>query len=162
MIAQRVGGPPAAPVVIVGYDDLECPFCARFHAEIFPALTNWYGDQVRVVYRSFPSEGHPWAMHAAVDTDCLGVESAPAYWAAVDQIHAHAGEYGGTERSLAKAQQQIDETVMDKGHVFHVDEGALNACIKKQDTTQENASIRSGVGLGGKQDTNFLYQWGED
>jgi protein-disulfide isomerase len=142
------GGPPTAPVVIVGYDDLECPFCSQFNAELFPALTDRYGDQVRVVYRSFPSEGHPWAMRAAVDTDCLGAESAPAYWAAVDQIHAHAAEYGGTERSLVKAQKQLDATVMDEGHVFHVDEAELNACVKKQDTTQQNASIRSGVELG--------------
>jgi protein-disulfide isomerase len=142
------GGPPTAPVVIVGYDDLECPYCGQLHAELFPALTNRYGDQVRVVYRSFPSEGHPWAMYAAVDTDCLGAESAPAYWAAVDQIHAHTAEYGGTEHSLAKAQQELDATVTDEGHVFHVDETALTACIKKQDTTQQNACVRSGVELG--------------
>ena len=48
---------------------LEIFYCGRLHAEIFPALTDRYGDQVRVVYRSFPSEGHPWAMHATVDTD---------------------------------------------------------------------------------------------
>ena len=48
---------------------LEIFYCGRLHAEIFPALTDLYGDQVRVVYRSFPSEGHPWAMHATVDTD---------------------------------------------------------------------------------------------
>jgi protein-disulfide isomerase len=142
------GGPPTAPVLIVGYDDLECPFCGQLHAELFPALTDRYGDQVRIVYQSFPSDGHPWAMHAAIDTDCLGAESAPAYWAAVDHIHAHAADYGGTERSLIKAQQELDATVADEGHEFHVDEAALNVCIKKQDTTLQNASIRSGVELG--------------
>jgi|SRR6187402_370359 len=60
------GGPASAPVVIVSYDDLECPFCARLHAALFPALMDRYRDQVRIVYRSFPLEGHPWAMHAAV------------------------------------------------------------------------------------------------
>jgi len=78
------GGPATAPVLIVNYDDLECPFCAELHGELFPALVDRYGNDVRVVYRSFPSEGHLWAMHAAVDTDCLGAESGPAYWAAVD------------------------------------------------------------------------------
>jgi protein-disulfide isomerase len=142
------GGAPTAPVVIVGYDDLECPYCGRLHAELFPALTDRYGDQVRIVYRSFPIEGHPWAMRAAIDTDCLGAESAPAYWAAVDQIHAHAAEYGGTVRSLVKAQQELDATVTDEGHVFHVDAAVLKACIEKQDTTKQNASVRSGVELG--------------
>ena len=150
------GGPPTAPVVIVDYDDLECPFCGRLHAELFPALTDRYGDQVRVVYRSFPSEGHSWAMHAAVDTDCLGAESAPAYWAAVDQIHAHAAEYGGKERSLVKAQQELDAIVTDEGHAFHVDASALEACIKKQDTTKQNASVRSGIELGVSKTPTFF------
>ena len=65
------GGPASAPVVIVVYDDLECPFCAGLHAELFPALTDRYKDQVRIVYRSFPVEGHPWAMRGAVDVSVL-------------------------------------------------------------------------------------------
>jgi protein-disulfide isomerase len=142
------GGPANAPVTIVGYDDLECPFCARLHAELFPALTDRYRDQVRFVYRNYPIEGHPWAMRAAVDTDCLGAESAPAYWAAVDRIHAHASDYGGAERSLAKAQQELDATVIDQGHAFGVNEAQLKACIVRQDTTKINASVRSGTGLG--------------
>src|SRR5580765_1972453 len=42
------GGPANAPVVIVGFDDLECPFCARMHAALFPALMERYKDQVRI------------------------------------------------------------------------------------------------------------------
>ncbi len=30
------GGPANAPVVIVGFDDLECPFCAKMHAAALP------------------------------------------------------------------------------------------------------------------------------
>jgi protein-disulfide isomerase len=142
------GGPANAPVTIVGYDDLECPFCARLHAELFPAVTDRYKDQVRVVYQSYPAEGHPWAMRAAVDTDCLGDESAPAYWAAVDHIHAHASDYGGAEHSLAKAQQELDTTVIDQGHAFGVNEAELKACIVRQDTTKINASVRTGTSLG--------------
>ena len=54
------GGPASAPVLIVGFDDLECPYCARLHETIFPAITTRYGNQVRVVYRDFPIEQHPW------------------------------------------------------------------------------------------------------
>ncbi|HTF65531.1 MAG TPA: thioredoxin domain-containing protein [Edaphobacter sp.] len=123
------GGPENAPVLIVGYDDLECPYCARLHAELFPALLERYKNEVRIVYRSFPIEGHPWAMHAAIDTDCLGAESAPAYWSAVDRIHARAAEYGGTEHSLAKAQAEIDAEVRERGHTFHMNEKKLEACM---------------------------------
>ena len=34
------GGPENAPVLIVGFDDLECPFCAKMHAELFPAIVS--------------------------------------------------------------------------------------------------------------------------
>ncbi len=43
------GGPANAPVVIVGFDDLECPYCAKMHEQLFPALTERYKDQVRIV-----------------------------------------------------------------------------------------------------------------
>lgn len=142
------GGPADAPVLVVGFDDLECPYCARLHRDLFPALTDRYKDQVRVVYQSFPSEGHPWAMRAAVDTDCLGRESSQAYWAAVDDIHSHAAEYGGTERKLVVAEQEIDTEATEQGRRFHVDEARLKACIQKQDTTMENASLALGERLG--------------
>jgi protein-disulfide isomerase len=142
------GGPEDAPVLIVGFDDLECPFCARLNAELFPALLDHYKDLVRIVYRSFPEEGHPWAMRAAVDADCLGSQSARAYWAAVDEIHSHSSEYGGTGRSLAKAKEEIDAEVRKQGQAFHVDGTKLDACIAKQDTTAEIASVRLGEQLG--------------
>ncbi len=69
------GGPANAPVLIVGFDDLECPFCSRMHAALFPALLERYKDQVRIVYRDFPLDQHPWAMRAAVDSNCLGAQS---------------------------------------------------------------------------------------
>jgi len=142
------GGPPDAPVLVVGFDDLECPYCAKLHQELFPALTDRYKDQVRFVYQSVPNEGHPWAMRAAVDTDCLGHESPAAYWAAVDAIHAHAGEYGGTERKLAVAEQEIDIEAAEQGRRFHVDETKLKACMQKQDTTGQKASLLLGERLG--------------
>ena len=83
------------PVLIVGFDDLECPYCAKMHEQLFPALTERYKDQVHIVYRDFPLDQHPWAMRAAIDTNCVGAQSATGYWNLVDYIHAHAAEMGG-------------------------------------------------------------------
>ena len=142
------GGPATAPVIVVGFDDLECPFCAQLHHEMLPALTDHYKDLVRVVYQNLPSDGHPWAMHAAVDTDCLGKESPAAYWAAMDKMHEHAAEYGGTERKLATAEQELDTETAEEGQRFHVDEEHLKACIAKQDTAPEQKSIALASSLG--------------
>lgn len=141
------GGSEKAPVRIVVFDDLECPFCARMHAQLFPALLNRYGDQVRVVYKDFPLSQHPWAIHAAIDADCLGNQSTPAYWSYVDYMHAHASDIGGQEHSLTAAKIQLDKVATDTGAANKADAGKLQACIAKQDETPVTAGLREGESL---------------
>jgi protein-disulfide isomerase len=161
------GGPATAPVLIVGFDDLECPFCARLHESIFPAITNRYGDKVRIVYKDFPLDQHPWAMRAAVDVNCLGAQSTPGYWNEVDYIHAHASDIGldptpkpaaeakpsangkpdQPEKTLERANAQLDNLTREQGKVAKVDEAKLDACIAKQDTTAIEASRKIGEAL---------------
>ena len=145
------GGDESAPVLIVGFDDLECPFCARLHEAIFPALTTRYGDKVRFVYKDYPlTEIHPWALRAAIDTNCLGSESSPGYWADVDAIHARAGEIGTdpkdpkATKTLARASEQLDAITREQATAQKVDMAKLNACLAKQDPTQVNASREVG------------------
>jgi protein-disulfide isomerase len=142
------GGPADAPVLIVGFDDLECPFCAKMHAELFPALMERYKNQIHIVYRDFPLDQHPWAMRAAVDTNCVGAQSGTGYWNLVDYIHAHAGELGGDEKSLAKANDTLDTLARDEGKRQSVNADLLNACIVKQDETAIKASMKEGEDLG--------------
>jgi protein-disulfide isomerase len=142
------GGPAGAPVVIVGFDDLECPYCAKMHAALFPALTARYKDQVRIVYRDFPLDQHPWAMRAAINANCLGAQSPTGYWNLVDYIHAHAGELGGEAKSLAKANDTLDRLTREEGKRQNVNAASLDACIAKQDDTAIKASIKTAEDLG--------------
>ena len=153
------GGPATAPVVIVGFDDLECPYCARLHAAIFPAITARYGDKVHIVYKDFPlpADMHPWAMHAAVDVNCIAAQSEDGYWNLVDYIHAHAGEIGKppateaadtpADKTLALANSQLDKFTRSQGEFQKVDLPKLDACIAKQDTTAIKASTKIGEDL---------------
>lgn len=154
------GGPANAPVVIVGFDDLECPYCAKMHAQLFPALLDRYKDQVRIVYRDFPLDQHPWAVRAAVDANCLSAQSVPGYWNVVDYIHAHAGDMGGTEKTLTKANETLDTLTRDEGKRQKVNEAVLNQCIEKQDDSAVKASIKEGMELG-VEATPALYINGE-
>lgn len=136
------GGPESAPVLIVGFDDLECPFCARLHQSIFPAIQQRYGDKVHVVYQDLPlTEIHPWALRAAIDVNCLAAQSSTGYWNLVDYIHAHAGEIGAdpkdakAEKTLVNATAQLDKLTREQGEFQHVDAPKLDACIAKQDTS---------------------------
>jgi protein-disulfide isomerase len=165
------GGPAAAPVVIVNFDDLECPFCARFHDSLFPAITQRYGDKVRIVYKDFPlSEIHPWAMHAAVDVNCLGAQSPTGYWNLVDYIHHNAEDIGtdpaakpdatkpdAPKHTLDRAIAQLDKLTRDQGAQQKVDTAKLDACIARQDTSAIEASKQLDANLNiGSTPTYFI------
>jgi protein-disulfide isomerase len=142
------GGPENAPVLIVVFDDLECPYCARMHESLFPALTQRYKNQVHIVYRDFPLDQHPWAMRSAIDVNCVGAQSPTGYWNLVDYIHAHAGELGGDTKSLAKANETLDTLARDEGKRQKLNADSLDACIAKQDDTAIKASVKDGESLG--------------
>lgn len=147
------GGPATAPVIIVGFDDLECPFCARLHESIFPALTKRYGDKVRIVYKDFPLDQHPWALRAAVDVNCLGSQSATGYWNLVDYIHSHASEIGAdpkdpkADKTLPRATEQLDNLTKEQGKFQKADMPKLEACLTKQDASAIEASKKVGEAL---------------
>jgi protein-disulfide isomerase len=147
------GGPERAPVIIVGFDDLECPFCARLHESIFPAITQRYGDKVRIVYKDFPLDQHPWAMRAAVDVNCLGAQSEKGYWNLVDYIHGHASDVGAdpkdakSDKTLARANEQLDKLTKEQGEFQKADLPKLEACLTKQDTAAIEASKKVGEAL---------------
>lgn len=153
------GGSESAPVKIVVYDDLECPFCARMHTQMFPALTARYGNNVRVVYKDFPlTQIHPWGLHAAVNADCLATENATAYWNYVDSMHSRLDEIGRDtaapaapgkekEKTLPVALKQLDRAALDEGAKQHVDMKRLNACIERQDETAVKTSMKEGDAL---------------
>ncbi len=68
-------GRPDAPVTLVEYGDLECPFCRRFHQTTFAQLKTEYIDtgKLRYVARDLPLTSiHPEAFHAASATRCAG------------------------------------------------------------------------------------------
>ncbi len=142
------GGPENAAVDIVVFDDLECPFCAKMHAQLFPALLERYGNNVRIEYKDFPLSQHPWAMRAAIDTNCVGEKSSPAYWNLVDYIHLHASEIGGADHSLEKANDMLDKLALDEATKNKLKTEEVAACIKKQDQTAVKASMKIGEELG--------------
>ncbi len=66
-------GPLDAPITVVEFGDLQCPFTARFHLNTLPALLTDYSGQVRWVLRDMPIEKrHPQAARAAEAAACAG------------------------------------------------------------------------------------------
>ena len=106
-------GAKSAKVVLVNFDDLECPFCSHMHQTLFPQLLKEYGDRVQFVYKDFPlAEIHPWAMHAAVDANCLAAQNNDAYWDYADYLHANQGQVSsekGRDGQFAALDRLVDE-----------------------------------------------------
>lgn len=143
-------GNPTAKVTVVNYDDLECPYCARMHEELFPGTLDHYKGLVRVVYKDFPLvEIHPWAMHASVDANCLAEQSDDAYWQFVDYAHSHGHEINGSGDDVKQAFRSLDQAARDAGKKApDVNAAKLDLCMAKQDETAIRASMREGEKLG--------------
>ena len=64
-------GPEDAPITIIEFSDYECPYCRKWHVEVWPKLQETYGDQIRLVYRDFPLTSiHSNATSAAAAANC--------------------------------------------------------------------------------------------
>lgn len=145
---RPIRGNANAKVIVVSYDDFECPFCSQVHRTLFPELLKEYGDRVAFIYKDFPlSEIHPWALHAAVDANCLGAQSSDAYWDFADYIHSNQNvisqEKGRDAQSAA-----LDKTTTSEGDKFKLDSAKLQACIKEQKDDTIKASLKEGEALG--------------
>jgi len=144
---RPVRGAKQSKVVLVAYDDLQCPFCTMMHQILFPELLKEYGDRVTFVYKDFPIPSHPWAIHAAVDANCLAAQNPDAYWNFVDSVHASQQEINGKgtqELRLA----ELDRMAMQQGTDHKLDAASLQACMKAQNDTAIKASVREGESLG--------------
>jgi protein-disulfide isomerase len=157
---RPVRGNKDAKVVVVNYDDFECPFCSRMHQTLFPELLKEYGDRVEFIYKDFPLlEMHPWAMRAAVDANCLAAQSGDAYWDFADYLHAN-------QRDVSSAKDRdgefavLDRLTMDRASKHHLDSQKLQSCVKAQNDDAVKVSLKEGEALG-VEATPTLYINGE-
>ena len=149
MVGRPVRGNPEAKVTIVNFDDLECPYCARMHAEFFPETLERYKGLVKFVYMDYPlTEIHPWAMHAAVNANCLAAESGTAYWNYVDYLHTHGGDVSGPDNDPAKSAALLDKLAEQEGARDQLDETKLHACVVKQDDAKIVTEMKAGDKVG--------------
>jgi protein-disulfide isomerase len=141
-------GAKNAKVVLVNYDDFECPFCSRMHQVLFPEILKEYGDRVTFIYKDDPlDEIHPWAIHAAVDANCLAAQNTDAYWDFADYIHANKSEVDN-EKTPGARLAAVDRIVLQQGQKHNLDEAKLQSCVKAQNEDTVKASMKEAEDLG--------------
>jgi protein-disulfide isomerase len=78
-------GPKDAPITLVEFSDFQCPFCQRWHEEVYNQLMDAYPGKIRLVYRNLPlTQIHPQSMNSAEAAMCAGEQN--AYWEYHDKL----------------------------------------------------------------------------
>lgn len=141
-------GSKTAKVVVVNFDDFECPFCSRMHQELFPEILKEYGDRVEFIYKDYPLvEIHPWAIHAAVNANCLAAQNPDAYWDFADYIHANQHDVSN-QKTPGERFSELDRLTLLQGQKHNLDVVKLQSCVKAQDDSAVKASMKEGDEIG--------------
>jgi protein-disulfide isomerase len=169
-------GNKSAKVIAINYDDFQCPYCSKMHETLFPTLFSEYGDRVLFIYKDYPlEEMHPWAVHAAVNANCLAAQNNDAYWDYADYLHRNreavnteykekgraaanaavekhfkkeAADAEYNDKGLAAAKVALDKLATLQGEKHGLDGAKLQACIKAQDEKAVRASMKEGDKVG--------------
>jgi protein-disulfide isomerase len=133
-------GAADAPVTIVEYSDLECPFC-RQEAQSIDQLMNEQPGKLRVIFKYFPLvEIHPWSMQAAEAAVCVADQDPSQFW--------------NFEKAVFEAQDQINPAnAAGRLRDFALESGAkpapYAACLANPATKAKiDASIANGKSVG--------------
>src|SRR5207253_8282362 len=98
-------GPDRAAVTIVEFSDFQCPYCGR-EVPVVDRLMKEYDGKVRLVFRHFPLDFHPYAQKAAEAGACAADQGTDKFWKlhdkmfgnqqklAVDDLKGYAKEVG--------------------------------------------------------------------
>ena len=72
-------GPKDALITVVEFSDFQCPFCEKWHSQVYEQLMAAYPGKIRLVYRNLPlTQIHPQSMNSAEAALCAGDQD--AYW----------------------------------------------------------------------------------
>ena len=128
-------GPEDAPITLIEFSDYQCPFCRRWHQEVYQPLLAAYPGKIRLVYRNLPLTSiHPDAFPAAEAAMCAGDQN--AYWQYHEKLFA--GETLGTDVYKQYAQELgLDMTAFDDCITNH----------KFQQAIQEDSDFAVNLGV---------------
>jgi protein-disulfide isomerase len=78
-------GPENAKITLIEFADFECPSCRELDRILRDFMTSH--PEVRLVFKHFPlTEIHPWAMTAAIASQCAFQQNPAAFWKIHDAI----------------------------------------------------------------------------
>ena len=118
-------GPQGALVTIVEFADYQCPYCGAA-AEPVKELLSKYPDEVRLIYRHFPLEGHAEAFQAAEAAECAGEQG--RFWEMHEMLFANQKALG-----FDFLQDYAGKIGLDQNQFMDCMESGRTAALVKQD-----------------------------
>jgi len=109
-----VKGDPKAPVTIIEFTDLQCPFCGRFAQRTFARIDDEYikTGKVRYIVKDFPLESiHPNAFRAAQATHCAAEQNRA--WDMHDRLFANQQKLNKEDLTADAAALGLDTAQFD-------------------------------------------------
>lgn len=151
--ADHLLGNPQAPIKIIEYSDLECPFCKTFH-QTMHQLVNEYPTEIAWVYRHFPLDQlHSKARKESEASECayeLGGHE--KFWTYVDKIFEITPSNDGLDPArLPEVAEQIG-----------LDRRAFETCLASGRQAERVDSDYQNVVLSGGRGTPFPVVIGPD
>jgi protein-disulfide isomerase len=123
-------GPADAPVTIVEFADFECPFCAHAFSALETLVNTTYKGKVKVIFKAYPLNVHPWALKAAAAAECARMQNPAAFWDFARYFYTNQGSI-----DPKNVQDHVDKLAKAQ----KLDEPSLKACM---DSTQTSAHIK--------------------
>jgi len=118
-------GPADAPVTIVEFADFECPFCAHAFSVIEALVNSTYKGKVKVIFKAYPLNVHPWAIKAAEAAECARLQNPATFWDFARYFYTNQGSI-----NVNNLQDNVDK--LAKEH--KLDAPSLKACMANPQT----------------------------
>ncbi len=139
--ADHIFGDPNAPVKIVEFSDLECPFCKQFHQTMRSAMALYEG-KVAWIFRNFPlPQLHSKAPKEAQAAECAAkLGGNDAFWQYIDTVFEITPSNNGLDGSeLPKIAQKIGINVNDFNTCLSGDYGKDTIQAQSEDAVNSGA-----------------------
>jgi protein-disulfide isomerase len=109
----NVMGREDAPVTIIEFTDLQCPYCARHATQTFPRLKADYIDpgKLRYTSRDLPLPFHSFALPAAVASRCAGEQG--RYWEYREALFAAQATLGSEPYGRIAGEMGLDVELLE-------------------------------------------------
>jgi protein-disulfide isomerase len=127
-------GSSTALVTVTEYGDLQCPACKAAHEILNKPLLEKYGTRIRFEFKQFPLAMHPYAMKAAMASECAADQG--KFWEFLDLTYLKQADMSNTVFNGWADELSLDAALFDR---------CLSSGIKKK-TVQ--ADYKEGESLG--------------